>query len=458
MSGMSTSPARPSIRALVLMVVLAVAVVVVPSPAVAQTATIPSVGANFGGTGPYGVATTAEGAHTFFHPENPGAGGVRHPVILWGNGTGASVSTYAGLLRHFASHGFVVAAANTTNAGSGVEMLAGLDTLAVWNTAAGHRFAGAVDLGRVGATGHSQGAYGAVRAGRDPRVDTVFPLQGGARAIDVDSALYLAGGGDTIVTPGLVRLGFSATTVPAAYAELAGATHFTPIFDGGGFRPVATAWARMELMDDANARTLFRSPTCGLCTAGSWTYETNAAFGAQPVDVPPFSDVAGDTHAAAIEVFAETGIGQGFADGSFRPGLPVTRAQAATFLLRALDLAEAPATRFPDVPAGSTHAGAIGAIAQAGITSGYADGTFRPGAAVSREQMASLLVAAFDLPTASGGGRFPDVGGVHAPAVAAIADAGIAAGYPDGTFRPGQPVTRGQMATLIVAALERAAA
>lgn len=107
-------------------------------------------------------------------------GGCRaHPVVLWGNGTGSTPSTYAGLLRHLASHGFIVAAAGTGSAGSGREMLAGLDHLAAEHRRPGSPFHGRVDLDRVGATGHSQGGAGAIGSGADPGVDTVVPIQPG---------------------------------------------------------------------------------------------------------------------------------------------------------------------------------------------------------------------------------------------------------------------------------------
>jgi predicted dienelactone hydrolase len=152
-----------------------------PAPAGAQTAGLPSVGSNFDATGPYRVTQARDGQNTFYFPADAGEGGVRHPVILWGTGTGANVGSYGGLRNHYASHGFVVAAANTTSAGSGREMLAGLDVLARWNGQSGHPHSGAVDLRNVGATGHSQGAYGAVQAGRAARVSTVFPPPGRQR-------------------------------------------------------------------------------------------------------------------------------------------------------------------------------------------------------------------------------------------------------------------------------------
>ena len=102
---------------------------------------------------------------------------------------------------------------------------------------------------------------------------------------------------------------------------------------------------------------------------------------------------------------------------------------------------------------GSTHAGAIVAVTGAGIASGYPDGTYRPDRAVTRGQMATFLTNAFGLKTSPP--AFADtVGTTHAPAVGAITAAGIANGYPDGTYRPDRPVTRGQMATFLTNALD----
>jgi hypothetical protein len=252
----------------------------VPGEAGAQAPGLPPVGTNFAAPGPYQVTVQNDAAHTYYSPSTLGANGVDHPIILWGNGTGTTPPTYDGLLRHLASHGFVVAAANTTNAGSGNEMLAGLDNLTAFNGQSGNRFAGHLDLGHVGATGHSQGAGGAVATARDPRVDTIFPLQGyGAPTARAGlTAIYFAGQNDTILTPAIVRSSFTGSSgIPAAYAELAGATHFVPIGNAGGFRGPATAWARWQLAGDSNGRGLFVGAGCGLCSSPEWSaYEANA--------------------------------------------------------------------------------------------------------------------------------------------------------------------------------------
>jgi hypothetical protein len=167
---------------------------------------------------------------------------------------------------------------------------------------------------------------------------------------------------------------------------------------------------------------------------------------------PTFSDLDETIHAEAIELVAADGIAGGFPDGTYRPRNDVRRDQMATFLARALELDEVPST-FPDVPEASLHFGTIGAIADAGITQGFTDGTYRPLGYVTRGQMARFLADGFDLPP--GDETFSDVPAtyVHAPAIAALASSGITAGFPDGTFRPNSLVKRDQMARFLANAV-----
>jgi pimeloyl-ACP methyl ester carboxylesterase len=278
---MLSAPRSPRLLPSLVAAAVAFAAVLLAAPAAhAQTPGIPSVGTRFAEPGPYRVTVSRESVTTFYSPSTLGGGGARHPVILWGNGTTASPIIYDALLRHFASHGFIVAAANTPQAGTGQEMLAGLDTLTRYDSQPGHRFYGKVDLSRVGATGHSQGGGGAIETGADPRVDTVFPLEpwrGTASAVR-GPTLLMAGERDTTVPPASVRTAYQSLTGPGGYAVLKGATHLTALGNAGGFRFAATAWARWQLMDDANARAQFVGPGCGLCTSKSWQYEVNGAF------------------------------------------------------------------------------------------------------------------------------------------------------------------------------------
>ncbi|WP_052666443.1 S-layer homology domain-containing protein [Nitriliruptor alkaliphilus] len=164
-----------------------------------------------------------------------------------------------------------------------------------------------------------------------------------------------------------------------------------------------------------------------------------------------FSDVPSDhPHLAGITWVAEQGITRGCATpGHYCPSNGVTRGQMATFLMLAGKLPDGGPHGFSDVPAGHPHERGIAAIKAAGITSGVGGGRFDPQGIVRRDQMATFLRNALDLPRSDR--RFPDVHGSspHAGAIGSIADAGITTGYKDGTYQPGLTVTRAQMATFL---------
>src|SRR5204863_9153348 len=101
---------------------------------------------------------------TIFRPDPLGAEGRLHPVVVWGNGTFNTPANYTNLFNHIASHGFIVAAADTANSGSGKEMIACLDYVTAQSTTPGTPFEGHVDLGRVAASGYSQGGAGVLMA------------------------------------------------------------------------------------------------------------------------------------------------------------------------------------------------------------------------------------------------------------------------------------------------------
>ena len=114
-----------------------------------------------------------------------------------------------------------------------------------------------------------------------------------------------------------------------------------------------------------------------------------------------FTDVSGTVHASAIAAVAAAGITRGCStDGSrFCPDDAVTRAQMAEFLARALGLGGSPSlVLFTDVSS-SPHAAAIAAVAAAGITRGCSsDGSrFCPDDPVTRAEMAAFLARALRL-------------------------------------------------------------
>jgi photosystem II stability/assembly factor-like uncharacterized protein len=111
-----------------------------------------------------------------------------------------------------------------------------------------------------------------------------------------------------------------------------------------------------------------------------------------------FSDIDSSPYQTAIRSLASAGIINGFSDGTFRPGEPVTRQQFAKMIVRALGL---PATtadlcRFSDValsPSEDLYPDHFVAVAAAnGITRGYTDGTFRPYHAIERIHAVTMVI------------------------------------------------------------------
>ena len=186
-----------------------------------------------------------------------------------------------------------------------------------------------------------------------------------------------------------------------------------------------------------------------------------------PDELAGFVDVdPGGAHAAAIDALAGAGITVGCSMEPLRycPTRAVTRAQMASFLSRALNLAAPDGSAgFVDVDPGGAHAAAIDALSAAGITVGCSMEPLRycPTRAVTRAQMASFLSRALNLAAPDGSAGFVDVdpGGAHAAAIDALSGAGITVGCSMEPLRycPTRAVTRAQMASFLSRALNLAA-
>lgn len=249
-----------------------------PATATRAADSCPSAGGRWADDGPFAVTKERAGlSHTILRPTELGSQGcTKHPVVIWGNGSFVTPVVYDGLLRHLASHGFIVVAANTTQAGSGTAMLDGLDVLTKADADPRSPFYGKADLDKVGAAGHSQGGGGTINAGADPRVDVTVPVEPGPQGSvrNLKGPMFILGGErDPVVIPELLVIPRydAADHVPAVYGELAGASHVTPAGDGGGFRGPITAWFRYFLMGDQEARTEFFGADCGACSSPVWS-------------------------------------------------------------------------------------------------------------------------------------------------------------------------------------------
>jgi uncharacterized protein YkwD len=169
-----------------------------------------------------------------------------------------------------------------------------------------------------------------------------------------------------------------------------------------------------------------------------------------------FRDVNGGTHAGNIDRLYKAGITTGCTSRDYCPTDSVTRAQMATFLTRAMDLTPLTTRLFRDLDPSGVHTANIGALADAGVTSGCESGLFCPERSITRAQMATFLANALNLDTSSSKAQFSDVpsGGVHNGAINAIAAEGITKGCGSGRYCPNQSVTRAEMASFLVRAFD----
>ncbi|MGO1050251.1 poly(ethylene terephthalate) hydrolase family protein [Crossiella sp. CA198] len=228
--------------------------------------------------GPHQVTVTKGGPdHTLFYPADLAESGKQFPILVWGNGTGVDTKPYEAILRHLASWGIVIAAANTTQSGSGREMLAGAKFLLAEDQRQGSVFHGRIDETKIAAAGHSQGGGGAIAAGADPMIDTTVPIQPGPQG-EVGAlrgpAFYLAGQADLIVPSLFVRARYGATDqVPAVLGELRGAGHTMLGETRTRAMGAVTAWLRYWLAGDQRAKSVFFGPEsgCQLCQDEAWS-------------------------------------------------------------------------------------------------------------------------------------------------------------------------------------------
>jgi hypothetical protein len=165
-----------------------------------------------------------------------------------------------------------------------------------------------------------------------------------------------------------------------------------------------------------------------------------------------FTDDDYNRHEPYIEAIAAAGITQGTGDGRYLPNATVTRAQMATFLVRAFNLPAGPRGQFTDTR-GSVHEASINALAAAGITTGCAPRRFCPNDQVTRAQMGTFLARAMKLAPSSRR-AFDDLrGSVHEGNVNALFEAGVTGGCATRRYCPSNPVKRDQMASFLGRAL-----
>ena len=171
-------------------------------------------------------------------------------------------------------------------------------------------------------------------------------------------------------------------------------------------------------------------------------------------------------HVDDIGWLASTGISEGFPDGTFRPMAGVARQDMAAFLYRlagspSYTPSASAKAAFSDVDSSTPHYKEVLWLAETGISEGFPDGTFRGMSTVARQDMAAFLRRTYDYMTggasegwtASSSWRscFADVTSStdHAEDIWWLAAMGITTGFSDHTYRGTSSVVRQDMAAFL---------
>lgn len=170
-----------------------------------------------------------------------------------------------------------------------------------------------------------------------------------------------------------------------------------------------------------------------------------------------FQDIASHWSKGDVESLAAQMIVTGRTEQTFVPNAPVTRAEFAALVVRALGLsADAASGSFQDVASSDWYAGAIQAAVDADIINGYTDGTFKPNRTITREEMAVMAYNALEYagynPVDAAKAHFSDASAIGAWSQAAVyelAALDILNGDPKQRFNPESNATRGESAAVL---------
>jgi predicted outer membrane repeat protein len=312
-----------------------------------------------------------------------------------------------------------------------------------------------VQLHHVTAHGDRSRAGGAALRTRD------LGLRAGASIV-----VAAAGGADCDLAGEPFTLGYNRSATPtcgfdAATDGEAWVASLSPLGGNGGPRPT-----HLPLTTGQSVVDLIPATDAELCGGGSTQRYDQRDVGLPQgegcdvgaVETPdPFTDVsAANPFYADVARMDADELSSGYGDGTYQPEASVTRGAMAAFLYRVAGSPSfTPTARdtFTDVPTDHPFAEEVGWMAQEGIAGGFEDGTFHPGDPVTRQAMAAFLYrseqAEAELPPVA---TFSDVPLDHpfATEVEWMAAEGVSAGFPDGTWHAGDEVTRQAVARYLV--------
>jgi uncharacterized repeat protein (TIGR02059 family) len=171
------------------------------------------------------------------------------------------------------------------------------------------------------------------------------------------------------------------------------------------------------------------------------------------------SDTTGHWAEVHIDKWISDGLITGYPDGSFKPDNSITRAELVALVNRAFDIPNQNLTSsFSDIKASDWFYSDVISGQAAGYISGYPDGTFRPNNPITRQEAASLITNLLDLNPGNTNAinAFTDNQSIDEwakPGISAVVTQGIMNGFPDKTFGPRKNITRAETVVTLDKAL-----
>lgn len=232
-----------------------------------------------------------------YRPKNLENSGYLHPILIWANGYGDNpepkgpcktdpasnqwCGQYLPILKHLASHGFVVVASLSTATGrEPYPTLVGMDWIIEQNEDPSSPYYHRLDTSKIGQLGHSFGGMSTCLTASDPRYKALATICGTSTLSGVHTPmLFFCGGKDNVVSCDNVKSTYQTVKdYPAIFINETDADHGSWVYTGanGVSLSMAAAWFRVHLMNDTANRKYFYGPNCTFCTDRRVKVERNS--------------------------------------------------------------------------------------------------------------------------------------------------------------------------------------
>jgi hypothetical protein len=199
-----------------------------------------------------------------------GQGGVRHPLIVWGNGYTNTVDIWAGFLGRVATYGFVVVAPEQTQV-TADHMNQALDYVLRLANDPTSGDCGKIDATKLGATGYSLGGMGAITVGSNARITSTFFFASNGNVKNLKAPWGVIGGdADTTFSFSAISTAVTGSTQPAFGAALAGVNH-NGVAMNGKAQEGYIGWMRWRFMGDQAGHDMFVGSNCQICADSAFS-------------------------------------------------------------------------------------------------------------------------------------------------------------------------------------------